>query len=238
MPRAPQARPAQRSRGERGGQVAGWCGGGVCKMLGFRDAPPFQGSRGAPAPSERQAPLVGGGGGGGRRRALGRRVSRPPAPAAGRRGARSFPRQNSSSRSPLPPFPFAGLWLPPSRPGWWGCCPLPTQIHRAPSPGGHSSLHPISNPRSSAPSPGLGSEQWGQSGWFPARGKERFASGPYPEKVRRKAEKAGGKAGQPGEDPIRIEAGGGVGGRSVGEGVTFQKTDPTAPLASHPCLYA
>lgn len=70
----------------------------------------------------------------------------------------------------------------------------------------------------------MGSEQWGQSGWFPARGKERFASGPPPgEKMRREAEKAGGKAGQPREDPIKIEAGGGGGARFVGEGGDFSE---------------
>lgn len=160
-PRSAGAAGPAFGRGERGGQVAGWCGGGVCKMLCFRDSPPFQGSRGAPAPSERQAPLVGGGG---RRRALGRRVSRPPAPAAGRRGARSFPRQNSSSRSPLPRFSFAGLWLPPSLPGWWGCCcrdccyqlPPPTADPQSPEPRGSFFPAPHFQPALIGSQPGFG----------------------------------------------------------------------------------
>lgn len=160
----------------------------------------------------------------GRRRALERRVSRHP--------PRSFPSQNSSPCSPLPPLPFAGHWLLPSIPsrlGWrwcWrrDCCcqpPLPPQIHRARSRGARSST-PHPQPALNRSRTGFGqhgSEEWGQSGGFPAGSPS--GPGPCP------GEYAAGKR----DSSARLgsELGRGVGG-------TLQKADQTVPSASHPFL--
>ena len=123
-------------------------------MLGFRDAPPFQGSRGAPAPSERQAPLVGGGGGGGAVAAPwgGASPGHPPRLPVG--GARvPFRARTHLHARPFPPFPSRGSGYPRPARGGGGvapsqrrstepraqgvilpCTPFPTRAHRLPAP--------------------------------------------------------------------------------------------------------
>lgn len=182
-------------------------------------------------------------GAGGRRRALGRRVSRPP-PRLPVGGARIPFRARTHLHRPFPAFPSRGSGYPPSLPGWWGCCcrdccyQLPPSHRRSTEPGAQGVILPHTPFPTRAHR--LPARVWGVSSGgsqlVPCKGQ-----GTLPRQAPRRGEdEAGGRegrreAGQPREDPIKIEGEGG--GRGLwGKGVTFQKTDQLR-AASHPCLY-
>lgn len=159
-PEAPPGRRAPRAAGSAegsgAGSAVGTSGAGVRgTMRGVRDARPFLGPGRAPAPSERRAPL-------GTSPRLGEARLSAPAPAAGRRGARSFPRPNSM----LYALPFL-LFLSrgpggahPSRPagggGWWWrtvAISFPSR-RRFPEPGAEGVILPPPSPVCTKPLPG------------------------------------------------------------------------------------
>lgn len=181
-------------------------------MRGVRDARPFLGPGRAPAPSERRAPL-------GTSPRLGEARLSAPAPAAGRRGARSFPRPNSmlyalpfllflsrgALEAPILPVPpgggGGGLWLSASP---------PAEDSQSQAPRG-SFFHPHLRYALNRSQAGLGrhgSEEWGQCRGFPPGNPSR----PGPRGGEDAAGRRGGRresgTAQPGSD--QNWAGGGV----------------------------
>lgn len=232
-PEAPPGRRAPRAAGSAegsgAGSAVGTSGAGVRgTMRGVRDARPFLGPGRAPAPSERRAPL-------GTSPRLGEARLSAPAPAAGRRGARSFPRPNSmlyalpfllfllrgALEAPILPVPpgggGGGLWLSASP---------PAEDSQSQAPRG-SFFHPHLRYALNRSQAGLGrhgSEEWGQCRGFPPGNPSR----PGPRGGEDAAGRRGGRresgTAQPGSD------------QNWARGGTFQKTDHTVPLASHPFL--
>ena len=218
VPRAPQARPNVRGRGAR------WAGPGVSND-GVRDAPPFQGSGRARAPSEHQAPV-------GTSPRLGEESLPAPTPFLSEPELISMLAPCPSSfRGALatPIHPFPGAW-------GGGGVGAGTVVSAAPSTAGTQSqkprrsfFHPHPRPALNRSQTGFGqhgSEEWGQSGGFPAGSPS--CPGPRPGEYA-----AGGRGGRWESGTARRGSGQNWG---AGWGGTLQKADQTVPSASHPFL--